>query len=211
MKLYYVLIECFTEGVFQSRAPRPFTQQLVQANNKANLKVPRYWPFHRETPVTEGFPSQGPGSCFSKASWRCRNPFSQWQHIFPWKLFSHWLKVLRQHHYSACNTGPRNAENDWWRHHLYSTWLPWGLTRPRPCWRLVTLMQLRIPSARKIRNFHPIPRPEVDGKSANHKPSLLQDTQICKNKRKMFIGACFSSIGHVKQGLGQWKMFYVSH
>ena len=24
-----------------------------------------------------------------------RNPFSQWQHNFQWKLRSHWLKVLR--------------------------------------------------------------------------------------------------------------------
>ena len=30
--------------------------------------------------------------------WRRRNPFSQWQRSFQWKLRSHWLKVLRQRH-----------------------------------------------------------------------------------------------------------------
>ena len=41
------------------------------------------------------------GPCITTAIWRCRNPFSEWQHSFQWKLQCHWLKGLRQHHVAA--------------------------------------------------------------------------------------------------------------
>ena len=37
---------------------------------------------------------------------RCRKNFSQWQRSFQWKLRSHWLKFLRQHHIAVFSTGP---------------------------------------------------------------------------------------------------------
>ena len=36
--------------------------------------------------------------CITTAMWRCRNPFSQWQRNFQWKLRSHWLKFVPQRH-----------------------------------------------------------------------------------------------------------------
>ena len=43
------------------------------------------------------------------ATWRYRNPFSQWQHNSQWKLRSHWPEVLRQRHIAVAiqGLGPR--------------------------------------------------------------------------------------------------------
>ena len=38
------------------------------------------------------------GPCLTTAIWRCRKNSSQWQRSFQWKLYSHWLKFLRQRH-----------------------------------------------------------------------------------------------------------------
>ena len=47
-----------------------------------------------------------PAPCLTTATWRCRNNSSQWQQSFQWKLSSHWLKFLRQHHFAEVRQGP---------------------------------------------------------------------------------------------------------
>ena len=39
-----------------------------------------------------------PGPCVSTAICHCHNTFNQWHCSFHWKLHSHWLQVLWQHH-----------------------------------------------------------------------------------------------------------------
>ena len=52
-----------------------------------------------------GFLWPCPGPCITTAIWRCRNPFSQWQRSFQWKLCFHWLKSCEAS-YRRNNTGP---------------------------------------------------------------------------------------------------------
>ena len=48
----------------------------------------------------------GTGPCITTAVWcSCKN-FSQWQCSFRWKLRSHWLKLLWQHHVALVIQGP---------------------------------------------------------------------------------------------------------
>ena len=50
--------------------------------------------------------TSSPGPCLITAIWRCRKPFSRWQHSFQRKLRSHWLKFLWQHHVTIVRQGP---------------------------------------------------------------------------------------------------------
>ena len=47
-----------------------------------------------------------PVPCLTTAIWRCRKNSNQWQHSFQWKLYSHWLKFLRQRHVAVVRQGP---------------------------------------------------------------------------------------------------------
>ena len=55
---------------------------------------------------TDGDTLLNPWVCLKTAIWRCRKPFSQWQHSFHRKLPSHWLKFLRQRHVAVVRQGP---------------------------------------------------------------------------------------------------------
>ena len=50
--------------------------------------------------------TDGSGPCLSTAIWRCRKNSSQWQRSFQWKLYSYWLKFLRQRHFEVVRQGP---------------------------------------------------------------------------------------------------------
>ena len=69
-----------------------------QLSKKAALK------FLRHVAIT--LVIQGPCACLTPAVWRCRKPFSQWQHSFQRKLCPHWLKSLRQRHVALVRQGP---------------------------------------------------------------------------------------------------------
>ena len=51
-------------------------------------------------------PLSEPGPCLTTAIWRCHKNSSQWQRSFQWKLHSHWLKFLWQHHVAVVRQGP---------------------------------------------------------------------------------------------------------
>ena len=60
------------------------------------------------------------GPCLTKAIWRCRKPFTQWQRSFQRKLRSHWLKFLRQRHVAVVWQGLAPLRGEFTGHR----WMP---------------------------------------------------------------------------------------
>ena len=87
-------------------ASRLFAQQFVEHRSMKTLKFRDTGLCEGIPPVTGGFPSQGPGSCITTATWRCRNNFSQWERSFLGKLRCHWLKELWQRQIAVVRKSP---------------------------------------------------------------------------------------------------------
>ena len=84
MRATHIVAIIWTSWCLKSQEIGLFCQQLVKPNNTEMIKAPCPWPFARRI-ITRNASSSISSSfsgrqsiCITDATWRCRQPFSQW-------------------------------------------------------------------------------------------------------------------------------------